>query len=343
MKKLVLRQALVSVGLTAFAAAALGQELRPAPGFWVRTGAVIRSGYNVQFTDSSAALPTGSGNYANGFVRPSVSTNSPYTWNWGYQDASQVQGTTVAYERFDSRPRVGALESGTQSSFGGELRAGFEAFRFEVFDRDVRFGLEAGYSYSSLSASASGSVTGNASYTRGVYSLIGPGGTPIIPPTAPYSGTFGGPGPVITLAPVSINTLTGAGTSTVQFGLDADIHTFKLGPYFEMPLSRRWVVGLSFGYCTVLPDSEFTIDEMTSYPGTDIPGSTVKKTIRRSDWQPGGYAELRVNFEINRRVGVYVAGEFQYNEDLEFGGEGRTARVDLGGIYGASAGIRLSF
>jgi hypothetical protein len=148
---------------------------------------------------------------------------------------------------------------------------------------------------------------------------------------------------VITLAPVSMNTLTGAGTSTVQFGLDADIHTFKLGPYFELPLSRRWVVGLSFGYCTVLPDSEFTIDEMTSYPGTDIPGSTVKKTIRRSDWQPGGYAELRVNFEINRRVGVYVAGEFQYNEDLEFGGEGRTAHVDLGGIYGASAGVRLSF
>lgn len=343
MKKLVLRQALATVGLTAFAAAGLGQELRPAPGFWVRTGAVIRSGYNVQFTDSSAALPTGEGNYANGFVLPSVSTNSPYTWNWGYQDASQVQGTTIAYERFDSRPRVGALESGTQSSFGGELRAGFEAFRFEVFERDVRFGLEAGYSYSSLSASASGSVTGNASYTRGVYSLIGPGGTPIIPPTAPYAGTFGGPGPVITLAPLSINTLTGAGTSTVQFGLDADIHTFKLGPYFELPLSRRWVVGLSFGYCTVLPDSEFTIDEMTSYPGTDIPGSTVRKTIRRSDWQPGGYAELRVNFEINRRVGVYVAGEFQYNEDLEFGGEGRTARVDLGGIYGASAGVRLSF
>lgn len=343
MKKLVLRQALATVGLTAFAAAALGQELRPTPGFWVRTGAVVRSGYNVQFTDSSAALPTGAGNYANGFVLPSVSTNSPYTWNWGYQDASQVQGTTIAYERFDSRPRVGALESGTQSSFGGELRAGFEAFRFEVFDRDVRFGLEAGYSYSSLSASASGSVTGNASYTRGVYSLVGPGGTPIIPPTAPYAGTFGGPGPVIPLAPVSMNTLTGAGTSTAQFGLDADIHTFKLGPYFEMPLSRRWVVGLSFGYCTVLPDSEFTIDEMTSYPGTAIPGLTVKKTIRRSDWQPGGYAELRVNFEINRRVGVYVAGEFQYNEDLEFGGEGRTARVDLGGIYGASAGVRLSF
>lgn len=343
MKKLVLRQALATVGLTAFAAAALGQELRPAPGFWVRTGAVIRSGYNVQFTDSSAALPTGAGNYANGFVLPSVSTNSPYTWNWGYQEASQIQGTTIAYERFDSRPRVGALESGTQSSFGGELRAGFEAFRFEVFERDVRFGLEAGYSYSSLSASASGSVSGNASYTRGVYSLIGPGGTPIIPPTPPYAGTFGGPGPVITLAPVSINTLTGAGTSTVQFGLDADIHTFKLGPYFELPLSRRWVVGLSFGYCTVLPDSEFTIDEVTSYPGTDIPGSAVKRTIRRSDWQPGGYAELRVNFEINRRVGVYVAGEFQYNEDLEFGGAGRTARVDLGGIYGASAGVRLSF
>jgi hypothetical protein len=50
-----------------------------------------------------------------------------------------------------------------------------------------------------------------------------------------------------------------------------------------------------------------------------------------------------VNFELHRRVALFLAGEFQHNEDLSFDGFGRQAVVEMGGIFGASGGVRLSF
>lgn len=341
----------VWIGVMGTAISAVAQELRPAPGIWTRVGGVVRSGYAVRFHDVSPPMPGGAGNFANGFVLGSVSTNSPYTWNWGYDGTtpphmpggSAISENALNLYRYDQQPRVGSVDAGSGSTFGGELRAGFEALRFELFGRDIRFGLEAGYSFASLSVNGSGTATGAGIYTMGTYSLIGPGGQAIQAPQAPYAGTFDGPGPLIPLAPIALNPIQGMGTSLAEFSLDTDLHTLKFGPYFELPLSRRWVVGLSFGYCTVLPDAQFGIRENTSFPGSDIPGSSLSQTVRKSDWQPGGYVEIRVNFELHRRVALFVATEFQHNEDLIFDGFGRQAVVEMGGIFGASGGVRFSF
>lgn len=333
----------LALGLPLLVLPVLAQELRPAPGFWFRTGGVLRSGYDVRFVDAAAPLPGGAGSFADGFVLPSISTNSTHTWNWGYQDAAQVSGGNLQLQRYDSAPRVGSVDGGSQTTYGGEIRAGFEAIRFELFGRDVRFGFEGGYSYGEISASASGRASGLGSYSTASYPLVGPGGQAVIPPLPPYAGTFGGPGPLIPLTPSVSGTQTGAGTAGSEFSLDATVHTFKVGPYFEVPLSRRWIVGLSFGYCTVLPDAEFQYRDVTTFPGTGIPDIREERTARRSDWQPGGYAELRAIFEINRRFALYVAGEFQYNEDLRFGAGGREAVIGMGGVYGATGGLRISF
>jgi len=198
--------------LLAATTVAHAQELRPAPGFWMRLGGNFRTGYSVKFSDTAAPAPAGAGLFSNGFVLPSVSgTNAPYTWNWGYNDAAQVQGNTLVLERFDSRPRVGGLDGGNDVLLGGELRAGFEAVRFEWLDREMRFGFEGGYSMGMLSSSAMGSAAGAASFTRGTYSLVGPGGVPILVPSAPYAGTFNGPGPLIPLQPLGLQTITSAG------------------------------------------------------------------------------------------------------------------------------------
>ena len=321
------------------------QELKPTPGFWMRAGGGIRTGYHVHFVDSAPALPSGAGNFANGYVLPSVSgTNAVYTWNWGYANASQVQGSTLNLERFDSRPRVGDLDGGSHSTYGGELRAGFEALRFELFDREIRFGLEAGYQFGTLSATASGRATGNASYTSAVYSFAGPGGQPIQPPGAPYSGTFDGPGPLIPLSPRSLSTqTTSSAVSESSLTFDATLHTMKLGPYLEVPLGRNFLAGFSLGYCSVLPDAQLRIQETTTYAGTSVAPTTVDQTVRRSDWKPGMYAELRLQYEINRRLSVFVGGEFQMNGDIRMGAAGRSVRVEMGTIYGGTAGVRYLF
>ncbi len=339
------RRALPAFIVVVAAPFAHAQELRPAPGFWMRAGANLRTGYSVEFTDTAAPAPTGPGAFSNGFVLPSVSgTNAPYTWNWGYNDASQLQGSSLVLERFDARPRVGALDGGSDAVMGGELRAGFEAIRFEWLGREFRFGFEGGYSMGMLSASASGRAGGPASFTRGTYSLVGPGGGAIIPPAAPYSGSFNGPGPLIPLQPLSLESQSSPNaTSETHLGLDATLHTFRVGPYLELPLGRKWVAGFGFGYNTVLPDAELRIRETTTYPGTTLGPTETDKTVRRSDWRPGGYAELRMQYEFNRRLAAFAAGEFQVNQDLVLGTEGRQARIRMGTVYGGSIGVRLAF
>jgi hypothetical protein len=50
-----------------------------------------------------------------------------------------------------------------------------------------------------------------------------------------------------------------------------------------------------------------------------------------------------VQYEFNRRVSAFAAAEFQVNQDLVFGAEGRQVRIGLGAIYGGSAGVRVAF
>jgi hypothetical protein len=55
------------------------------------------------------------------------------------------------------------------------------------------------------------------------------------------------------------------------------------------------------------------------------------------------YAELRLQYEINRRLSVFVGGEFQMNGDIRMGAAGRSVRVEMGTIYGGTAGVRYLF
>lgn len=330
------------VGLAAMAAApAWAQDLSPESGMWIRGGGVLRSGMKVDFRDSSA--PTPAGLFDNGFVLPSISTNSPYTWNWGYQSASQLSGNTLNFQRLDGAPRVGSLSGSMGTEFGGELRAGFEVARFTVAKREVVFGLEAGYGYSSISASAGGAATGTATLSTASYSLVGGDGLAILPPIAPYSGTFAGPGPVIGRNPASTGSVTAAGTSTLDMALDAHLHILKAGVYFEVPLGRRFSTGVSLGYCSVLPDAEFRYTETTSYAGGAIPGTSVSRILRRSDWRPGGYMEVRLQYDFTRRLGAYVGAQYEYNQNSTFGDAGRQAILKLGGVYGGTVGLRWTF
>ena len=60
-------------GAMATSAVVLGQELRPAPGFWMRLGGNFRAGYSVKFSDTAGPSPTAAGQFSNGFVLPSIS------------------------------------------------------------------------------------------------------------------------------------------------------------------------------------------------------------------------------------------------------------------------------
>lgn len=341
------------------------EDLEPSSRITFRLGANYRTGFKASVRDVTAPVPLTPGVFENGYVLPSVSgTQTDQTWYWGYQDAGQVSGETLTLSRLNNAPRVGDLESGTESLFGGELVIGAELGKFELWKRTWNIGIEAAYSYAQFSTELGGTASGIAALTTAQYGLGG-----ILVPDAPYAGTFLGPGPLINRNPTRQQTLAAVGTSTLNVGIDSTIHTLKFGPYVELPMGKKFSLGFGLGYATVMPDTDLTIREYTSYgPATgggtgpsggrgagrsdasgapdlptSIPDSSVEVDSGRSDWQPGGYVQLRAEYDFTRNIGVFVAAEFLYNESMRFQAGGREATIELGGTYGATGGLRLSF
>jgi hypothetical protein len=347
-----LRRLALGAGSLGVATAGLAQpaqlpELDPGAGFFFRVGGTVRTGVKAEFRDVAPAVPTAAGVYENGYVLPSVTgAASDYTWNWGYDDAAQVGADTLNFSRLNDAPRVGALSSDGESMFGGELVAGFEIYQFELARKPLRFGVEAAYSFMTFSASAAGSASGTATLTQAGYSTIGPGGVAIVVPPAPYAGTFDGPGPLLGRTPATLTTISAPGASALDLTLDATIHTLKFGPYFAWDLTKRLSLAASFGYATVLPDAEMTFRETTTYgagTGGTIPSSAIDAVVRRSDWQPGGFVQFRLEYHFTRRLSAFVGAEYLYNENLVFQGQGREATIKLGGTYGGTLGVGYHF
>jgi hypothetical protein len=312
-------------------------------GWFIRLGGRYTSGAKVSLHDSRGTAGLPSGQYDNGFVLADVSGNAANTWNWGYNNASQVSGGALTLNRTDfgsPAPRVGAQSSvGRDSNFGGEITGGFEFVRFDFRKRDARLGFEIGYSYRSISASASATASGNLLYTTDQYALNG-----IVPPTAPYAGTFNGPGPILGLAPASHTVISSSATETVTSALSADLHNFRFGPWISLPFSSRFSIGASAGYAVILTDPVWRISDTYTVANPLVPTpAPITGSYSHTHFLPGGYLQLRAEYRITSRLGAYVGGDVQYNTGLSVTAPGREARFNFGTQLGGVAGLSWEF
>ena len=349
------RTAALALGLVATAApvfAADNLDDDDQSGWFVRVGGRISSGVKAELRDTRAVGAPTAGVYDDGFVKPDSGGSALLTHNWGYQNASQVQGNELVFHRLDSAPRVGDRSNLENNPlYGGELVTGFEFVRFDIGRREARFGFELGYSYSQLSIKDHATASGTSAFTTDGYRLDAASpGNPIIPPTPPYAGSAdgnpGGNNPLIGLTVNSHSLTQEAGTSTLDTKLDSDFHTLRLGPWIEIPLSGRVNLALSVGYCTIYSSSELTLSDTLSYANpaaqAQAPADVMGKYLR-THWSPGGYAQLRATYRLTKHLGVYVGGDFQYNTGVTIDAPGRQAKIDFGSTYGAVAGVSIGF
>ena len=126
------------------------------------------------------------GQYDNGYVLTDSSGNAGgQTWNWGYQDASQVNAgnNTVSFDR------TTAVANGNSSSgkSDADVSTGFEL----AYDRqlgvkedwhNMRYGIEAAFNYTPIDINQTTTFGATATQQTDVYGYT-PGTTP---PSAPY-------------------------------------------------------------------------------------------------------------------------------------------------------------
>jgi hypothetical protein len=282
-------------------------------------------------------------NYDNGYVLTDISGNAGnQSWYWGYDSASQVNSVanTISFNRTTATPS-GNSSSGSADADG----TGFEI----AYDRqlgvkedwhNMRYGFELAVNFLPICVNSSSTFGANVSQQTDVY-----GYTPLTsPPSAPYQGSYGGPGFVINVPRLSTSTTPIADASVFsQDHFDANLWGFRVGPYVEFPFGKKdqFTLSLSGGLAVGLLDANDSWKQTATIPGY----SPIISSGGGSDFDLlwGGYVGLDADYKISEHWGVSGGVQFQDlgNYNHSFGG--REVNLDLSRSLFFLVGISYNF
>ena len=280
--------------------------------------------------------------YDNGFVRVDSSGNvGGKTWNWGYDDNSQYDsvGDSLEFSISNSQANGSIKES-------DDLSGGFEVFglydmgeipSLSLGNRSARWGLKATLHYANISIGNSSSLTSGVSKMTDSFGLGG-----VLPPSAPYSGSFSGPGPLIGDSPIRTMGESSSG-ALVSGERDLEVHLFSLtvGPYLEYPITNRLSLSAEAGLSLALVSGEYDFSSSTS-----IVGAGTQNTTGSGDETSllGGFS-IGVNaiYRFNESWSGYGGLKYQYLEDFEIDAAGSSADLDFGSAFQFSLGAIYHF
>ena len=323
---------------------------------WRQIGEVsFGGGHRARTSDIPVMRGESSGSgpgYSNGYVLPD-STGGANTWNWGFNDPSQVVGNTLTFSGSNTEIFQRVLSQTLDSAWSDDLAGLGIYFELEspVLLKWKRFNLSAVASYSFVqdeteqSADAFSAVRQTMlkhnSFTD-AYDIAG------IAPVTPQQGTFNGPGPVISRTPQSrsggATKLTMLDdevfTSRVDQSFKINLHTLSAGPRIGMDFGKlRATAGL--GLAINIADWEAASNETLS--------SETRKVLKR--WQDttseldillGAYVELGAQYAINERWSINANLRYDIAQDLSGQVANTPIDLDLGG-FTAMIGVGWRF
>ena len=267
--------------------------------------------------------------YDDGYVRVDSSGNlGGVTTFWGYQNASQVVGGAMEYH---------AIQASSPASVSDNPQLGVEL----IYQRVVgslptpfagRWGLEAGFGYTALDLRNRRS--GIVPVTTDTFTFpIG-----VLPPAAPYNGTFTGPGPFLGDTPVRTATIA---SQSGQHKLSGDMFSLRLGPFAEWNLTSQLSLSASIGV-TLAPT---TVDYDFSETDTLASGASFAASghSSKSSLLYGPYVGGMLRYDLTPQWGIYVGAQFQSLTSLEQSIGSRTGRLDPGATVYGTVGVTWKF
>jgi hypothetical protein len=283
--------------------------------------------------DPGPALAGADHNYDDGYNRVDRTGNNhggtAATWNWGYENSSQVQGTTFIFMHSAS------ASAETVSDRDGDPQMGLELSYNRQFGRIGKFfwGLEGAFNYTDVSIRDDQPVDRSVTLTTDRYDLVG-----ITPPQPPYHGSFQGPGPLINDVPTRTQS---AATATGVRKLGADVYSFRLGPYLQAPLGKKWAASFSGGVAFAGVQSDFRFQETV----VATSGETALRSARDSkgEFLVGAYASASLSYALNDKWSLFANAQYQYLGSYHQNLADKQASVDLGKSVFVTFGAGFSF
>lgn len=325
--------------------------------FSVRGGVSLNIKTEFTSTAPTPQIGAAAGNadriYDDGYARVDISGNAGgQTWFWGYQDNAQYTagaggpgsaGSTLAFHSAPS-PADGVVRSGKKEADPGfEMSYARDLGSFNVWNgRRAVWGLEGTFGYTYVSRRDAGRVTGTVLLTTDTYNV--PTGT--IPPLAPYSGTFAGPGPLLDVAaPATPFVRTGpapaAATADVINQLNVDLFVCKLGPSLELPLHDRVSLTLGGGLVAVMARQDYSFSQNIAVTG----GATTTRSGNARDdaWHLGGSVYAQLGWRLNDRWSINGGIEYLHAGRSSLTAATGTSTLNLNQVLKATLGVNYSF
>jgi hypothetical protein len=281
-------------------------------------------------------------NYDDGYVRVDSEGNAGgITWYWGYRNASQVPGDGTL--RLNS---VSATGGGSVSVDQDKPALGTEIAWLRDLRRDHSwaFGTKLAFGYTGYEFESSGTVSASQSRITDIYSLGG-----IVPPGNgtgtgyQYQGSYDLPGPVIDEVPTHREVVTNpsAMRASGTRSLDANVWSFKAGPWVELPLGQRFSAQAGAGLAFALVAADLSYNETVSVTGSDdvrhSGGGSASEVVF------GGYVETSLNTHLTERLDLVVGAQFMPLTSFEESIAGRPVEIEFGTAWAITLGLSYRF
>lgn len=290
--------------------------------------------YVGNLNSASPGPATGGGlnrNYNDGFVHVDSSGNAGgQTWNWGYQNASQVSGNTLTMHS------ASAAVNDTLDQ-NNDPQPGFDL----AYGRDLgtvlggKWGLQAAFDFTAVSIHSSQPVSGSGTLVSDAYSLNG-----ATAPSAPYAGSYNGPGPLLGDSPTRTTT-TEPVLITGNRTLDAQVYALRAGPYYEFDFSRHWAGRLGGGLALAVADLQYSFDETIIYGSGQVVNNSGSSS--GADFQAGGYVEGKLLYALSPRWSLYAGAQYEYLGTFSHNTGNEQAQLDLSSAVNVLFGVQWNF
>ncbi len=282
---------------------------------------------------SPAAGPLVDRNYPDGYVHVDSSGNSGnQTWNWGYQNNAQYNATASTINMHNlSVNKESSPAASDDPNYGFEL----SYLRRLVDCGPGYFSVELAFGYNRLEVTDNSSHPVSATVTTDSFPLGA-----VIPPFAPYGGTFSGPGALLGATPTRATSLA-SGSISGSRSTDADIYCFRLGPVFTLPAGKKVHLELATGLAVAVVDNQFRYSETLTVSGIS---ETRSGSGGGTDAIFGPYVRGAISYALSPSWRVFAGVQYQPMTDtVNQSAGGSAVELDFSQAIYATTGLSFTF
>lgn len=282
--------------------------------------------------------PAGGGrnyNYDDGFVRLDSSGNDGHlTWNWSYEKPAQYHpedGGSIDLSITQSQADA-SVEKRDDGSLGMEVFALREMGPVSLpLANNAAWGIRLGFGFNHVGIRSGADLETSLQTTTDSFGLGG-----ILPPPAPYQGSFGGPGPLLNDRPQRTVTSSYAVVSGSR-QLDVDLGVLNIGTYLSAPVHPDIDLLVEAGASLGIASGTYEFDSVTKVAGLGSQSESGKDS--RTSLLPGFYSGVAATWQFSSDWSGYASARYQLLDSMDFDSGGTRASLSFESAFVLSIGV----